>query len=178
MKREAKRLDEYAQRLTRYKQARLEVNTAAPLPTTISNADEHIVARILEADGLIKARKYADARAILEAVRRERPNNARALFGLAEVGSKQASAITDKDRLDEELYAAVELYKQAAQNASPETEKWLAQRSYLAAGKILDFLGHSDDAAAAYDLAIKLGEVPEGAYPEAIKARQQQKTKP
>jgi hypothetical protein len=171
--REAKRLEEYAQRLARYKQARLELAAAAPPPATISNADEQIVARLVQADDLIKARQYADARAILDAIRRERPNNARALFGLADVTSKQASAITDKDRLDEELFAAVELYRLAAQNASPETEKWLAQRSYVAAAKILDFLERRDDATAAYDLAIKIGNIPNGAYEEAVKAKQQ-----
>ncbi len=175
--REEKRLDEYAQRLARYKQARFElINT--PPPTTISDADEQIVARLLEADRLIKERKYADARAILETVRKERPNNARVLFGLAEVGSKQASLITDPDQLEVELYAAVEFYRLAARNASPETEKWLAQRSYVAAGKILDFLGHHEDAAAAFDLAIKLGDVPQGAYQEALKVKQQLEQKP
>jgi hypothetical protein len=176
--REEKRLDEYAQRLARYKQARFELINTSPPPTMISDADEQIVARILEADQLIKERKYADARAILETVRKERPNNARALFGLAEVGSKQASLITDPDQLEVELYAAVEFYRLAARNASPETEKWLAQRSYVAAGKILDFLGHHEDAAAAFDLAIKLGDVPQGAYQEALKVKQQLEQKP
>jgi hypothetical protein len=178
--REGKRLEEYAQRLERYKQARLELAASPPPPATISNADERVVARLLEADQMIKARRYDDARAILEAIRRERPTNARTLFGLAEVASKQASAISDQDRRDEELFAAVELYKQAAQHSSPETEKWLAQRSYVAAGKILDFLERSEDAAAAYDLAVKLGPIPEGAYQEALRAKQQreQKTKP
>jgi tetratricopeptide (TPR) repeat protein len=178
--RETNRLDEYAQRLTRYKQARLEA-TLAPAPApTISNADDQTVARILEADQMIKARRYDEAKAVLEAVHRERPNNARALFGLADVASKKASQITDSDRLAEELYAAVELYKQAAENASQETEKWLAQRSYVAAGKILDFLGQANDATAAFDLAIKLGETADkAAYDEALKARQQrEKSKP
>jgi len=136
-----------------------------------------VVARILEADRLITERKYADARAILAGVHRERPTNARALFGLAEVTSKQASAETDSDRLAEQLYAAVEYYKLAAENASPETEKWLAQRSYVAAGKILDFLEQADDAAAAYDLALKLGEADKAAYAEAQKAKQQREQK-
>jgi Mn-dependent DtxR family transcriptional regulator len=104
---------------------------------------------------------------VLEGVRRQRPNNARALFGLAEVGSKMARAITDKDRLEEELFASVQLYKEAAENASPQTEKWLMQRSYVAAAKILEFLDHTDDAAAALDLAVKIGDVPGGALAEA-----------
>ncbi len=177
--REMNRLDEYGARLARHKQMKLEA-TAAPLPTsTISNSNEQTVARILEADQLIKTRRYHEAKLVLEAIRKEHPNNARALFGLADVTSKKASQITDSDRLAEELYAAVELYKMAAENASLETEKWLAQRSYVAAGKILEFLGDSSDAEAAIDLAIKLGEsADKAAYDEAVKAKQKRGQKP
>lgn len=176
--REALRLDEYGQRLARYKQAKLEAAAAPVPPPTISNADEQTVARILQADQLIKQRRYDDAKAVLESIRRERPTNARALFGLADVTSKKASLVTDSDRLAEELFAAVELYKQAAENASPDTEKWLTQRSYVAAGKILAFLGQNDDAVAALDMAIKLGEsADKAAYEEAVKEKRQLEAK-
>jgi tetratricopeptide (TPR) repeat protein len=176
--REANRLDEYAQRLTRYKQSKLEA-AAAPVPTaTIANADEQTVARILSADDLIKSRRYDEARVILEGVHRERPNNARALFGLADVTSKKASQITDSDRLAEQLYAAVELYKQAAESAAPDSERWLAQRSYVAAAKILSFLGESDESGAALELALKLGEsADKAAYDEAVKLKQAREQK-
>lgn len=170
--REAKRLEENKSKIENFKKYQAELASQPHLPATISNADPQIAARLNEADEMTRARKYDDARAILEAVHRERPNNARALFGLAEVTSKKAQEITDKERLGEELYAAVELYKQASQNASPEAEKWLAQRSYVAAGKILEFLNDLSDAAAAYDLAIKLGEVPNGVYKDALEGKQ------
>ncbi|HYE72483.1 MAG TPA: hypothetical protein VEF04_04095, partial [Blastocatellia bacterium] len=178
--RESKRLEEYAARLKRYKEMRDAAAANAPAATTlISNADEQVVKQLDEADRLIRAEQYAAARSVLENVRKQKPNNARALFGLAEVGSKMARIITDKDRLDEELYASVELYKEAANNASPETEKWLIQRSYVAAAKILDFLEQTEDAAAAYDLAIKLGDVTGGAFQEAQKAvKERQEKKP
>jgi tetratricopeptide (TPR) repeat protein len=170
--REARRLEENKTKIENYKKHQAELAARPVLPATISNADPQIAARLNEADEMIKARRYDDARAILESVRRERPANARALFGLAEVTSKKAQEITDKDRLGEELYAAVELYKMASQNASQETEKWLAQRSYVAAGKILEFLNDFSDAAAAYDLAIRLGEVTNGAYKDAVAGKQ------
>jgi hypothetical protein len=169
--REAGRLDEYAQRFARVKQARLEA-AAAPAPTlNIANADEKLVARLNEADQMIRQRRYADAKAVLTAAHKDRPTNG---------------------ELEVELYAAIELYKQAAQNAAPDSEKWLAQRSYVAAGKILDFIAEAqagsnktDDAAktaadalAAYELAIKLGQVEGGAYDEAVKAKQQREQKP
>ena len=187
--REAKRLDEYAQRLTRVKQLRTEA-TLAPAPTTtISNADENLVARIVDADQMIKARKYDEAQTALKSVLKDQPNNARALFGMADVTSKKATAMEDADRIEVELFAAVEFYRQAVNNASPETEKWLIQRSYVAAAKILDFISESNpsqaeklsaDAVKAYELAIKLGKVEGGAYEEAEKALKErgQKSKP
>jgi hypothetical protein len=181
--RESKRLDEYQQRLARYKQLRTEATIAPAPPPTISNADEKLVSRIVEADQMIKARKYDDARAVLETALKERPDNARVLFGLGDVTSKQASTIeNDADRVEEALYAAVEYYKQAAKYASPETEKWLVQRSYVAAAKILDFIGENNpsvadklsaEATIAYELAFKLGKVEGGAFEEAEKALKQ-----
>ncbi len=184
--RETGRLKEYEQRLARYKQFRTE-STFTPTPSpTISNADDKLVARIVEADQMIKNRKYDDAKAVLEAALKEKPDNARVLFGLAEVTSKQASTQEDSDRVEEALYAAVELYKRAAQSASSESEKWLSQRSYVAAGKILDFIAETNpseaekltaEAAIAYDLALKLGKVEGGAYEEAEKALKQRAQK-
>jgi hypothetical protein len=187
--REAKRLDEYAQRLTRDKQLRTEATLAPVPPPTISNADEKLVARIVEADQMIKARKYDDAKTALEAALKEKPNNARVLFGLAEVASKKATSLEDGDKVEEALFVAIEYYRQAAKNASPETEKWLMQRSYVAAAKILDFIVETNpslaeklsaEATAAYELALQLGKVEGGAYEEAEKALKErgQKSKP
>ncbi|MCI0525794.1 MAG: hypothetical protein L0Y75_11070 [Acidobacteria bacterium] len=187
--REAKRLDEYAQRLTRVKQLRTEATLAPVPPPTISNADENLVARIVEADQMIKARQYDDAKTALESALKEKPNNARVLFGLAEVASKKATAMEDGDKVEEALFAAIEYYRQAAKNASPETEKWLMQRSYVAAAKILDFIVETNpslaeklsvEATAAYEMALQLGKVEGGAYEEAEKAMKErgQKSKP
>jgi hypothetical protein len=182
-KRESKRLDEYAQRLAHGKQMREEAALASALasapPPTISNADEKLVARIVEADQMIKARRYDEAKTTLESALKDQPNNARALYGMADVTSKKATSLEDVDRVEEALFAAVEYYRLAAKNASPETEKWLMQRSYVAAAKILDFIAEtnpslaeklSNDAAAAYRLAIELGKVEGGAYEEAEQA--------
>ena len=98
--------------------------------------------------------------------------------------SKQASTLDDPDRVEESLYAAIEFYRQAAKNSSPETEQWLAQRSYVAAARILDFIAENNpavaatataDATAAYELAIKIGKVDGGAYDEAEKALKDRK---
>jgi hypothetical protein len=187
--RESKRLDEYAQRLARGKKLREEAKFAPVTPATISNADENLVARIAEADQLIKARKYEEAKATLDFALKDQPNNARVLYGLGNVASKKATALEDSDLIEETLFSAVEYYRLAAKNSSPETEKWLMQRSYVEAAKILDFIAESNpsiaeklrpDALAAYELAIKLGKVEGGAYEEAEQALKDrgQKQKP
>src|SRR5262249_47448378 len=151
--------------------------------------DENLVARIAEADQLIKARKYDEAKTALESALKDQPNNARVLYGLADVMSKKATALQDSDLIEETLFAAVKYYQLAAKNAAPETEKWLMQRSYVAAAKILDFIADANptraeelsaDATAAYNLAIKLGKVEAGAYEEAEQALKErgQKQKP
>ena len=188
-KRESKRLDEYTQQIARGKKLREEAKFAPVTPLTISNADENLVARIAEADQLIKARKYDEARTMLDSALKDKPNNARVLYGLADLMSKKASTLEDSDRIEESLFAAVEYYRLAAKNASPETEKWLMQRSYLGAAKILDFIAENNpaqaeklgpQAVAAYELAIQLGKVEGGAYEEAEQALKErgQKQKP
>jgi hypothetical protein len=187
--RESKRLDEFSQRLAHGKELRAEAKFVTTPPPTISNADEKLVARIAEADQLIKERKYDEAKTALESALKDKPNNARVLYGLADVMSKKASALRDSDLIEETLFAAVEYYSRAAKNASPETEKWLMQRSYVSAAKILDFIAENNptqaekasaDALDAYQLAIKLGKVQGGAYEEAEQALKErwQKQKP
>jgi tetratricopeptide (TPR) repeat protein len=185
--REGARLTEYATRLERVKKLRTEA-TLAPAPKpTIANADEKLVSQILDADRLMKARSYESARLLLETALRENPNNARVLFGLAEVASKQATSLEDADRVEEALFAAIEYYRQAVKNASPPTEQWLAQRSYVAAGRILDFIAENNpalaerlaaDAVAAYEAALRIGKVEGGAFEEAEKALRDRTSKP
>ena len=176
---ETARLTDNAQRIERYKVAREAAAKNAPnLSTSISNADKGIIAKLDQADQLVRMQQFNDARTILRGVLQESPNNARAYYGLAEIGSKIAVKIEDQSKRDEELYASVQYYKDAATNASQETEKWLIQRSYVAAAKILEFLDQPGDADAAYDLAIKMGDIPNGAYQDAVKAvktKQEQK---
>ena len=185
--REAARLTEYATRLERVKKLRTEA-TLAPAPKpTIGNADEKLVSQIVDADRLMKARSYDSARLLLETALRENPNNARVLFGLAEVASKQATSLEDADRVEEALFAAIEYYRQAVKNAAPETEQWLAQRSYVAAARILDFIAENNpalaerlaaDAVAAYEAALRIGKVEGGAFEEAEKALRERPQKP
>jgi len=139
-----------------------------------ANATE-FAGEILTADRLIKEKKFADARPILERVLRNSGNNARATFGLAQVVEnvpdpiEKSATATEDERImaqEERLEAAVNLYRKAALNASSR-ELWLASWSHVYAGRILDFLDFRDEAIVEYQAAVKIGDVLEGAFKEA-----------
>ncbi len=139
------------------------------------------LAKLSQADDLLRARRYDEARPILEGIAKEDPTNARAFFGLAEITSKRQSAVEldssadESDKLaslQERLEKAVELYRKAVAVAQPD-EKWLVSQSLVMMGKIYDFAERRADAVAAYEQAIALGDVKDGAYAEALKGKQQ-----
>lgn len=139
------------------------------------------LAKLAQADDFLRARKYDEARPILEEILKEEPKNARALFGLAEIMAKRQTPIEadpaadESDKLaalQERLEAAVGAYVKAVEAAKPE-EKWLVSQSLVMMGKIYDFADRRADAVAAYEKAIALGDVKDGAYAEAVKGKAQ-----
>jgi tetratricopeptide (TPR) repeat protein len=138
-----------------------------------------IAEQLRQADGFIQERKFEQAQALLGDVVKQHPNNARALYGLAQVVSQVASQIDPAKSADQEaaweqlmtqLEQAVQLYRRAIAAASAQEEKWLISQAHVAIGKILDFAGEREAAVAEYQKAVELGDVPGGAYVQA-KAR-------
>ena len=130
---------------------------------------------ILLADKLISEKEFAEARPILERILKTSGDNARALFGLAQVIENSPDPIekdaksTDEDRINaqaERLESSVNLYRRAALAASAK-ELWLASWSHVYAGRILDFLELRDEALNEYAAAVKVGDVSQGAFKEA-----------
>ncbi|HEX8088656.1 MAG TPA: hypothetical protein VF762_07370 [Blastocatellia bacterium] len=137
--------------------------------------------KVLLSDDLIRKRRYDEARPILESILAAEPNNARALYGMAQVVSQKASAVEMDPKADENdkiqaqynrLQQAIKLYSKAIDNASPESEKWLIQWSHVLLGRIYDFQGFRTDAIAEYEKAIAMKEVQYGALKEAMQGIQ------
>ena len=137
--------------------------------------------KILDADDLIRQKRNVEARAILEEVLAVEPKNARALYGMARIFNQSTSKIEadpsadENDKIQaqhERLEATIKLYRKVIENASPENEKWLIQWSYVLIGRIYDFQEFRQDALNEYEKAIALGDVPNGAYKEALEGKQ------
>ena len=141
-----------------------------------------MAAKIVASDDLIREKRFKDARSILEEVLVVEPNNARALYGLAQVLTQTPSVVEADPKADENdkiqaqhdrLEQAIKLYRKAIQNASKESERWLIQWSHVFLGRIFDFQEFRADAIGEYDKAIALGpDIPHGAYREAQEGKQ------
>jgi tetratricopeptide (TPR) repeat protein len=139
------------------------------------------VSKIVLSDDLIRQRRFDEARPLLEGIIAAEPNNARALYGLAQILRQVPTAVESDPKADENdkiqaqhdrLQQAMKLYRRAIENASKDTELWLIQWSYVSIGRIFDFQEFRADALAEYEKAIALGNIPNGAYNEALEGKQ------
>ena len=175
--REARRAGEFEPVVARVSAARKAGGSKPGAEAEPSTA----VSKVVLSDDLIRQRRYDEARPLLEEIIRAQPNNARALYGLAQILSQVPSPAENDSKADEDdkiqaqynrLQQAVKLYRNAIESASKDTELWLIQWSYVSIGRILDFQEFRADALAEYEKAIALGDVPNGAYKEALEGKQ------
>ncbi|HYP26836.1 MAG TPA: tetratricopeptide repeat protein [Blastocatellia bacterium] len=132
--------------------------------------------RVVLSDDLIREKRYSEAKAVLERVLAEEPNNARAIYGMARIVNQMPSEVEADPKADEDskiqaqhdrFKEALKLYRKAIDAASKDSELWLIQWSHVLIGRILDFQEFRADAIQEYEKALALGVVPNGAYNEA-----------
>lgn len=161
----------------RSKSSRTNINEGAAAEAVIGA----MAAKILKSDDLIREKRFAEARSLLDEVLAIEPNNARALYGMAQVVTQTASAAELDPKADENdkiqmqhdrLERAIKLYRRAIENASTNSERWLIQWSHVFLGRVYDFQEFREDAIVEYEKAIALGEVPNGAYKDALEGKQ------
>jgi tetratricopeptide (TPR) repeat protein len=181
--REAERAKEFEPVVARVSASRSK--SSRPSGSSESAAAEAVIgamgAKVLKSDDLIRQKRYGEARAILDEVLAVEPNNARALYGMAQVVTQTASAaeldpkVDENDRIQmqhDRLERAIKLYRRAIENASKENERWLIQWSYVLLGRVFDFQEFRADALSEYEKAIAMGDIPNGAYKEALEGKQ------
>jgi hypothetical protein len=168
--------DREAARANEYRDIRTRVEARRADRRKLITGASPVVERLHQADLLIQERQFEKAQALLRDIVKQNPQNARALYGLAQVISQAASQrdpsrSSDEDaaweRLMRQLDEAVQLYQKSIAVASPETETWLISQARVAMGKILDFANQPEAAVAEYQKAIGLGDVPGGAFAQA-----------
>jgi hypothetical protein len=135
-----------------------------------SSHSSALVKSLTEVEKLLQTRNYEEAETRLKLLLREYAGDARLFFTLGQTNSLWARDTTDDDLQTQRLNRALGNYRLAVA-AAPETDKVLLSRAHEAMGRILAFLEHNDEAMQEFEAAIKIGEVPGGAYRDALEGK-------
>jgi uncharacterized membrane protein YccC len=102
---------------------------------------------------------------------REYSGEPRIFFALAQTASLAAADATDEDVQAGRLNRALGNYRLALAASSPETDRALISRAHEAMGRINAFLENTSEAAKEFDEAIRIGDVPGGAFKDAVEGK-------
>jgi tetratricopeptide (TPR) repeat protein len=127
-----------------------------------------LIEKLSKVDEMLRVNDYTGAESRLVALRDEYRNEPRVYFGLGQAARLSAQDAIDEDVQAERLTRALEHYQQAVLLASPETDGALISRAHVARGRILAFLDRKREAVEEFDKTIKIGDVRDGAYKEAV----------
>jgi hypothetical protein len=172
--REARRLTENAearQRAGTARQARLNARMTALETPVYSEAETTraavLVKKLAEIEQILRLKDYNTAEAQLKDLLKDYSREPRIFFALAQTASIAAADATDEDVQADRLNRALANYRFALEASSPETDRALISRAHEAMGRIYAFLGNTNEAVKEFDEAIKVEDVPGGAYKEA-----------
>ena len=170
--RESKRPAEYAETVQRAKAAR-EARTAArrsqeELVSEGSGKEAALVRDLAAIEDILRNKDYTDAENRLREMVKEYPREPRIFFALGQTASLAAMDATDEQVQAERLNRALGQYRLAIAASSPETDKAIMSRAHESMGRINAFLDNQAEAMKEFDEAIKLGDVPGGAYKQAL----------
>jgi len=137
-----------------------------------------VTKRLFEIDQIIKTKNYVESEKQLKQLLAANPSEARIHYALGRVASLSAESITEEESRKRRLLEAKTAYENAIlsanKNPDPLTKKpdaALISLSYVGLARIYEFYGETGYAIKIYEAAIKVGNVTDGAYNEAIAAR-------
>ncbi|HEV7700070.1 MAG TPA: hypothetical protein VGO43_07565 [Pyrinomonadaceae bacterium] len=131
-----------------------------------------VTTRLLDIQKMIDAKDYARADADLKALLAQNPGEPRVYYNIGRVAGLVASGLTETEKQSVKLLEAKTAYTNALNSATPDTDKALLSLSYVALARIYEFFDDSAYAMRLYDAAIKLNDMPGGAFQAAIAAKQ------
>jgi hypothetical protein len=141
--------------------------------------DNPVTKRLLEIDTITRQKNYAEAEKRLIQLSGEYPNESRVYYALGRVASLSAEGVTDETARNKRLLDAKAAYEKAIlatrnypDPATNRPDAALISLSYVALARIYEFAGDTSYAIKVYEAAIQMGDVSDGAYKEAVAARE------
>jgi len=176
--RESRRLADNSavrQRAIAARQTRLNARKAEVETPVYSEAEARkasfLVKQLAEIEQTLRLKDYPNAETRLKALLQDYAREPRVFFALAQTASLAAADATDEEIQAERLNRALANYRFAVEASSPETDRALVSRAHAAMGRIYSFMENGSEAAREFEAAIVIGDVPGGAYKEALEGK-------
>ncbi|MDQ6787683.1 MAG: hypothetical protein M3033_12820 [Acidobacteriota bacterium] len=165
-------------RLAQFADARQRAITAREARKT-SGANQSITItnpvteKLLEIDKIVQSKNYLQAESELKRLLEANPSESpRIYYAIGRNASLSAELITDVEKRNLRLLDAKVAYENVLRSATPDTDRALISLSYVALGRLYEYDGNNDYAVKIYEAAIRVGDVAEGAYKEAVASRE------
>jgi hypothetical protein len=179
---EANRLAQFSDARKRALQARQlrreKAKAAMQTANTETTKEDIFLRRLSQIESTIDIKNYEKADAELVELLKESPEyKARIFYAQGRVASLSATEAIDETIRNERLERAVAGFRNAIL-ASGNTNEVLRSKAHVALGEILEFNEQFAAAIAEYDAAVKIGNVPRGAYQKASDGKARLTKKP
>ncbi len=176
--RESRRMAENSdarQRALVARETRMAARKSATETGAYSEADRSrsvvLARKLADIEQVLRLKDYNEAEARLKELLKDYSAEPRIFFALAQTASFAAADATDETVQAERLNRALANYRLAVEAASRDTDRALISRAHEAMGRIYSFMENADEAGKQFEEAIKLGDIPGGAYKEAMEGK-------
>jgi hypothetical protein len=143
-----------------------------PETRTVAVVENPVTTRLLAIQKSIDEKNLAKAAADLKLLSQQHPDDVRVYYNLGRVASLSAEAVTDPDEQAKKLHEAKNAYSMVVAKKTDATDRALLSLTFVALGRIYEFMDDPAYALKLYDEAVKLTDVPGGAFQAALAAKQ------
>ena len=141
-------------------------------PEKIAIVENPVTQKLLDIQKAIDSKDFAKAEGELKQMLANGETDPRIHFSMGRIASLQAAAIDDQEEQAKKLLDAKVAYSNVLLAATPTTDKALLSRTYVALGRIYEYMDDNAYAIQLYDKAIQLNDVTGGSYSDALSAKQ------
>ena len=140
---------------------------------TVSTVLENpVTKRLIEIEPMIQSQNFGGAETELKTLLESNSGDARIYYALGRVKSLSAAAITDIEKRNVLLREAKGFFDEVLRMPDDRAEPALKSLTYVKTAQIFEYYDQNEYAIKVYEAAIKIGDVPGGAYGEAVASRE------
>lgn len=140
--------------------------------TVVTVLENPVTKRLIEIEPLIQSQNFSSAETELKGLLAAEPSDARIYYALGRVKSLSAAAITDVEKRNVLLREARGFYEEILKMPDEKAEPALKSLTYVKVAQLFEYYDQNEYAIRVYEAAIKIGDVPGGAYGEAVASRE------